>query len=219
MLMVTTTMGMLNGVHGNTSDSWPVLSLTLGFEPGVGGLEEWLVSSLSTSANSNHGSAGTLNGLSGTRWKSNSGLLTIIGVTNDDSGGSGSSGERSSISELTLAVRDDGTFWHSVDWKNISNGEGSFGSAVDKLAGVHSFDGDEILSSLLVSVCVSEDNFREWGTSAWVMNDVLYNTLHISLSLNIVESSESSRSDSVGAVRRENKTASMSLGSDASTHD
>jgi hypothetical protein len=51
------------------------------------------------------------------------------------------------------------------------------------------------------------------------MNDVLHNTLHIPLSLNIVQSSESGWSDSVSAARLENKTTSVSLSSDASTHD
>ena len=93
MLMVTTTMRMLDWVHCDTSNSWPVLSLSSGLEPGVGSLEEWLVSSLTTSDDSNHGSAGSLDGLSGTGWKSDSSLLAVIGVTNDDSGGAGGSGE------------------------------------------------------------------------------------------------------------------------------
>jgi hypothetical protein len=123
MLMVTSTMRMLDWVHSDTSDSWPVLSLSSGLEPGVSGLEEWLVGSLSTGDDSNHGSAGSNDGLSGTGWKSDSSFLTIIGVTNNDSGSSGGSGERSSVSEFSLTVRDDGTLWHAVDWKNISNRE------------------------------------------------------------------------------------------------
>merc|ERR1712153_156170 len=74
MLMVTTTMRMLNRVHCNTSNSWPVVSLSLGLEPGVGSLQEWLVGSLSTGNNTNHSSAVTEDGLSGSGWKSDSGL-------------------------------------------------------------------------------------------------------------------------------------------------
>ncbi len=85
MLMVTTTMRMLDWVHCDTSNSWPVLSLSSGLEPGVGSLEEWLVSSLSTSDHTNHSSACTEDGLSSSGWESDSSLLTIIGVTNDDS--------------------------------------------------------------------------------------------------------------------------------------
>jgi len=85
VLMITTTMWMLNWVHCNTSNSWPVLSLSLCLEPGVGGLKEWLIGSLSTSADSNHGSAGALDGLSGSGWESDSGLSAVVGVTDDNS--------------------------------------------------------------------------------------------------------------------------------------
>jgi len=217
--MITTTMRMLNWVHCNTSNSWPVVSLCSSLEPRSVGLQEWFIGSLSTGNDSNHSSAWSDNGLSGSWWKSDSGLSAVIGVTNDDWWSTWGSGERSSVSELTFAVWDDGTLWHLVDWKNISNGEGCFAAGIDELACVHSFDSDEILNSLLVSVCISERNLCEWCTSTWVMNDVLHNTLHISLSLTKVQSSESGWSDSVSAARLENKTTSVSLCSDASTHD
>jgi len=104
MLMVTTTMRMLNWVHGNTSNSWPVVSLTSSLVPGVGGLEEWLIGSLTTGANSDHGSAGRHDGLSGTRWKSDSGFSTILSVTDDDGGSAGCSGEGASVSLLSFDV-------------------------------------------------------------------------------------------------------------------
>jgi len=63
VLMVTTTMRMLDWVHGNTSHSWPVSLLGVGFVVRIVGLEEWLVSSLSSSTNANHGSACALDGL------------------------------------------------------------------------------------------------------------------------------------------------------------
>ena len=124
MLLVTTTMRMLDWVHSDTSNDWPVLSLSLHLVPDSVGLEEWLIGSLSTGADTNHSSAGADDGLSGSGWESNSSLLEVIGVTNDDGGSTGGSGERSSISLLTLAVGDDGTLWHGADWKNVSNGEG-----------------------------------------------------------------------------------------------
>jgi len=186
MLMITTTMRMLDGVHCNTSNSWPVLSLSLGLEPGVGCLQEWFICSLPSGTDSNHGSAVSLNSLSSSGWKTDSSLSAVIGVTNDDSWSAGGSGERSSISKFTFTVGDNGSFRHLIDWKNISNGEGCFWASIDELTCVHSFDSDEVLDSLLVSVCISECNLCEWCTSTWVMNDVLHNTLHIPLSLNKV---------------------------------
>jgi hypothetical protein len=84
---------------------------------------------------------------------------------------------------------------------------------------VHTFDGDEVLNSLLVSVCVSEDDLCEWGSSTGVMNDISDNTLDVSFSLNVIESSESCWSNSVSSSGLENKRTTVSLSSDASTHD
>ena len=121
VLVVTTTVRMLDWVHGNTSDSGPVVSLGLVLVPGGVGSEEWLVGSLTTSSNSNHGSAVTLDGLSGAGWEFDSGLPAVLGVADDDGGGTGSSSERASVTVLSLAVGDDGSLWHLVDWKNVAD--------------------------------------------------------------------------------------------------
>jgi len=57
VLMVTTTVRMLDGVHGNTSNSGPVLPLSLHLEVGSVGLKERLIGSLTTSGDTNHSSA------------------------------------------------------------------------------------------------------------------------------------------------------------------
>merc|ERR1712147_212033 len=81
MLMVTTTVRMLDGVHGNTSDSRPMRSLGLHLEVHSVSLKERFVSSLTTSSNTNHSSAVTLDLLSVSRWQLNTGLSTVIDVT------------------------------------------------------------------------------------------------------------------------------------------
>merc|ERR1719326_195288 len=45
--MVTSSVRMLDWVHGDTSNSWPVVSLGFSLEPGVGGLQKGLVDPLS----------------------------------------------------------------------------------------------------------------------------------------------------------------------------
>lgn len=47
------------------------------------------------------------------------------------------------------------------------------------MAGVHSFNSDEILSTVLVSVLVSENNFGKWSAAAGIVNDVLDDTLDV----------------------------------------
>jgi hypothetical protein len=54
------------------------------------------------------------------------------------------------------------------------------------LAGVHAFDSDEKLSVLLEFVLVSENDLSEGSASAWVVHDVLDNTLDVSGKGNVV---------------------------------
>jgi len=49
------------------------------------------------------------------------------------------------------------------------------------LAGVHAFNSNEILLVLLEFVLVSEHDLGKGGATAWIMHDVLYNALDISV--------------------------------------
>ena len=126
VLMVTTTVGMLYRVHGYTSNSGPVSLLGVRSVVGAVGAEHGLVSSLTTGNNADHGSAAALDGLSHTRWHSDTGLLTIFGVADDDSTGARGSGEGATVTHLSLNVRDDGSFWHAVDRDDIADRKGSY---------------------------------------------------------------------------------------------
>ena len=53
-------------------------------------------------------------------------------------------------------------------------------SGVDELASVHAFDGDEVLSALLVSVLVSENNLGKGGAAASVVDNVPHYALDVS---------------------------------------
>lgn len=117
VLLVTTTMRMVYGVHSNTSNSWPCTSsLCLPFVVWVASFADWLIGSATTGNNSNHGSAVAWDGSSCSWWKSNSGLLAVVWVTNDDGWGTWSSSEGASVSGLGLTVGHDGTFWELIDW-------------------------------------------------------------------------------------------------------
>ena len=126
VLMVTTTVRMLDGVHSNTSNSGPVALLGVSLVVGVVGLEDRLVSSGATSDNTNHSSAATNDGLADARWESDSGLLAILGVTDDNSGGAGGTGEAATVTELGLNVGDDGALGHHINGKDIADGQRSY---------------------------------------------------------------------------------------------
>ena len=63
VLMVTTTMRMFDGVHGNTSDDGPIALLGVGLVVSLVGLEHRLIASSATGANADHSSAATDDGL------------------------------------------------------------------------------------------------------------------------------------------------------------
>ena len=112
VLMVTTTMRMLDGVHGNTSNSGPVSLLGVRSVVGAVSAEHGLVSSLATGNNADHGSAAALDGLTDTRGESHASLLAVFRVTDDDSGGAGGAGKGAAVTELRLTIGHDGSFGH-----------------------------------------------------------------------------------------------------------
>lgn len=181
VLMVTTTMGMLDGVHGDTTDAGPVLLLGLGLVVGGAGLEHRLVGSLTTSGDANHSSAGALHGLAGAGGESDTGLPAFFGVADDEGGAAGGASVGAAVTNLALHVRDDGSFWHSIHGEDVANNEGGLGTSVDELTGVHALDSDEVLSALLVAVGVAEHHPGEGSTTAGVVHNRLNNTLHITI--------------------------------------
>ena len=121
MLMVTTTVGMLDGIHSDTSDLGPILSLIFKFEFSYTGLKQGLVGSATSRDDADHGSADTWDGLSLSGRKSDSGLLTVIGVTDDGSAAATGSSESSSVSDFLFNVANGGSFRNLVDWEDVTS--------------------------------------------------------------------------------------------------
>ena len=126
VLLVTTTVRMVDGGHGDTTNTGPSVSLGLVLPEGATGLEERLVGSLATGDDADHGSAVTLDGLTDAGGKADSGLLAVVGVADDDGGSTGGSGEGATVTVLGLDVGDDGTFGHLVDGHDVANVEGGY---------------------------------------------------------------------------------------------
>jgi len=211
MLLITTTMRMIYWIHSHTSNSWPASSLRFVFVMLASGLANWLVRSSTSSTNSYHSSAIAWNWSSATTWESDSGLSSIITVTNDNSWCSTGSCERSSVSCLSFTIWNNSSFRKKVHRQDISHGESSFGTSIDKLTSVHTFYCNEILSSMLVSVRISEHNSGKWCSTTWIVNNFFDNSLGISFSFLVIQGSELSRSYSLRCMRSENGATSLSL--------
>lgn len=133
---------MLDWVHSNTTNIWPVSSLDLEFVMLVTSLQDWFFGSATGGDNTDHSTGVTVDGLTGTGWKDDSGSGTIFRVTDDGGAGAGGSGELTLVTSSLFDVHDDGTFWDDVDWEDVTDGDLGFLTAVNVLACVHTFSGD-----------------------------------------------------------------------------
>jgi len=83
MLMVSTTVGMLDGVLGDTSNLWPAVSLDAELVVGSACFEHWLVDSSATGDESEHGTVSAAVELLDAGWQLDSGLASV-GVVGDN---------------------------------------------------------------------------------------------------------------------------------------
>lgn len=178
--------------------------------------QERFVGSSSTSNNTNHSTGAALDDLLGTRWELDTGLALLRVVSDNSNVVSGGTSQRTTVTCLLLNVGDNGTFWNRSEREDVSDCEVGVLSSVDELTGVHSLVGDESLGVELESVWIAENDLGEGSTTSWVVNDVLYDTTDVAVSLSIIESSELSGCLVQSGVGREDRAAALSLVTDDS---
>ena len=218
VLMVTTTVRMLDGVHRGTADLGPGVALDLVLVEVVTGLEDGFVEATATSGDTDHGTVGGADGLTGTGRKTDTGLLAIFGVTDDDAGSTGGLGDVGAITGLGLQVADDGTFGHLSDGNDVTDGELSLGTEVDEHTGVETFASNHQLLAELESVGITEDHACEGSTTTRVMDNLLHQTADVPVTFGIVEGAKLRSSLAVLGDRAEDGTLTLSLTADNATH-
>lgn len=145
MLMVTSSMRMLNRVHGYSSNFRPTVPLGLVLVVGSPCLQDGFVNPSSSSDDADHSPVDRRDDLLGSGRKLYSGLLRVSVVSNDCTVVARSPSEFTSISTLLFDVTDNGSFRHDSNRKYVSDLEGSLSSTIDELSGVHAFTGNEQL--------------------------------------------------------------------------
>merc|ERR1712018_877425 len=158
MLMVTTTVGMLDGVHGHTSDLGPAVPLDSVLVVSSAGLEHGLVATTATSNDADDGPV-----LGGVELLDAGGQLDPgsagVGVMGDDGAvAAGSLGHLTAVTSLLPHGAGDGAFRHLSDGQDVTDRKLSLLTAVDELAGGDAFRGDHDFLSLPVLVGVVEDH-------------------------------------------------------------
>jgi len=209
---------MLNGVHRNTSDLGPAVSLVLVLVVRASGLQERLVETSTSSDDTDHSTAAPRDGLLGPGGHSDLGLLGVLVVGDDGRRVSGALGKASAISDLLLDVADNGTLRHTLQRKNVSDCKLSFRTAINELSGVHSFGGDEKMLVELELVGVLEDDLGKRGSSTGLVDNLLHDSLDVTLLLRVVKISHLDSSLSEFGVGFENRSRTLSLASNNTSH-
>jgi len=219
VLMVTTTVRMLDGIHRRTTNLGPAVTLDLKLVEVVTGLEDGLVETTATSDDTDHGTVGGADGLTSTGRKADTGLLTILGVTDDDARSSGGLGDVGAVTGLAFQIADDSTFRHFADRQDVSDGELCFGTEVDKLTSVETLTRNHQLLLELETVRITEDHTGERSTTTRVMDELLYQTADVTVTLGIVEGAELRSALAVLGDRSEDGALTLSLTANNATHD
>ena len=187
MLVVTSSVWMVNGVHGYSSYNRPHFSLGLEL-PVLGScLQKRLFISSSSGNNSDHGSCFGVNGLSDTRGQFDSCLLAIFTLSNNSGVSARCSGELTFISISILDIADKSSFRDFSHWQYISDIQRCLASAVDVLSGVHSLTSQIIDCFGLITILVSKLDFGERSSSARVVDDFSDHSSYVSLSFCVVQ--------------------------------
>merc|ERR1719336_3171587 len=181
VLMVTTTVGMLDRVHGHTTDLGPAVPLDLVLVVRAAGLQDGLVDTTAAGDDADSGAVGRGDDLLGAGRQLDPGPLGVGVVGDHDGVVAGGTGDTATVAGLLLQVGDDGTLGHLSNGHDVSDGELGLLSAVDELSGVDTLGGDEELLAGLVPVGIAEVDDSKGSTTAGVVNDVLHHTLDVSI--------------------------------------
>jgi len=190
MLVVTTTVRMVDGVHGNTTSLGPAVALDSELMLGTRGLEEGLVGSATTSDNTDHTTGAAGDDLLGTGGELDAGLALIGVVADNGDVVAGGTAERTAVTDLLLDVGDDGTLRDGAKGQDVADGQGGVLAGIDELAGVHALVGDESLGLLLELVGGVEDNAGERRATAGIVDDLLHDTADVAMAFGVIEGSE-----------------------------
>jgi hypothetical protein len=203
MLVVSSSVRVIDGVHSHTTSTGPVVALGLVLVERTTSLKQWLVDTSTTGDDTDGRTAATSHGLLRTGWEADAGLALVGGVADDGSVVAGCPSERTAVADLLLNVANDGTLRALRDGEDVADGENGLLAAVDKGTGVETLGRDKCLLAELVAVGVTEDDTGEGSTTASIVDDLLHNTPDVTVALREVERTELGRRLVVVGVRLE----------------
>jgi hypothetical protein len=218
VLVVTTTVGVVNGVHGNTTDLGPSVALALVLVVSVTGLEEGLVNTATASDDADHGAGARGDDDLVARGKLNASAVLLRVVGNDGSVATAGAGKSATVTDLGLEVADGGTLGHEADGEDVTDSELGLGTAVDGLASVETLGGNDSLSHGLVLVGVAETDLSDGGTTTRVVLNGLDDTANVAVAFGEVEGPQLGGTLAVLSVGGEDGAGTLTRGTNTTTH-
>jgi len=218
VLMVTTSVRVLDRVHGTTTDLRPRVPLDAVLVVGTTSLKERLVETTATGDDTDGGTTGVLDPLLGAGWETELGAGTVDILGDEGAVVAGGAGDDATVTRADLKVGDDGTLREGGHWESVASNELGLLSAVDELTLVETLDGWHELLVELVGTSIVEVNLGEWGATAGVMNDVLDDTLHEAIALAEIENAKLGSSLPVAVVGFEDGSTTLTLSANDTTH-
>jgi hypothetical protein len=198
--LVTTTVRVINRVHGNTTHLGPLVSFDAVLVKSTTSLQDRLVGSSTTGNQTDHGTAVAGDGLLAARRKSDTSDVLISILGNNEGIVTRSTSHNTVVTNLGLNVADNGTFRDLVQRKDISDGQLSLLAGKDELTGVKTLRSANKGVDSLESVGILELDGSNRGTSSRVVVNVLHNTLGVTMSFGEVLLLESNRTLTANSV-------------------
>jgi hypothetical protein len=189
--MITTTVGVINGVHCHTTNLGPLVTLSPVLVAGTSGLGDGLVHTASTGDDANHSTAGG---------ELDTSQVLIDDMRNDSDVIPRSTSELATISGLALQVANNSTFRHGANGEDVADVKLSLLTAVYILAGVHTLSGDEQFLVSAVMISIAELHLAKRSTTTGIVDNVIDDTLDVSVALSEVDGAKLSSSLAVVGV-------------------
>jgi len=218
VLLVSTTVRVINGVHRNTTHDRPRISLHSVLVESAASLEHGLVSTSTAGNEADHGAALVADSLLRAGGKANTGD-TLVGVLRHDDGvGTGGTGHLSAVTGELLDVADGGTLRQVANRDDVTDCKSGLDAVVYELTSVHALRSGDQNVLLLEAVGILELDLGDRSTTARIVDDVLDNTLGITLTLGEVQLVVGHSSLAKVGVRTKHGSLSLSLRSDNFSH-
>merc|ERR1740125_3764 len=186
VLVITTTVRVLNGVHSNTTNDGEVVTLGLVFVVSTTSLKHRLLATTTTGNNTDGTTSGTEDTLFHTRWHTDASFTGFGIVGHNGAVITRSTGDFTSVSRLFFYVGDDATFGKVSDRDDVSDLKGSFFTAIDELTGVSTFSSDEVFFDLFKFVRVAEDDLSDGSSTSRIVNDLSDDAFDIAVFFGVV---------------------------------